>query len=884
MKKALLCLLLVLYVNVIFSQNVLKGKVTDAQNQALHGVSVIEKGTNNGVFTDTDGNYSISYKDENSVIAFSFVGLVGQEITAGKQTEVNIVLISNNILGMVEVVGSRRPDRTATESVVPVDIIEVSRLLTTLGQPDVNQMLQYVAPSFNSNKQSGADGADHIDPATLRGLGPDQTLVLINGKRRHQSSLINIFGSRGRGNTGTDLNAIPISAIDHIEILRDGAAAQYGSDAIAGVINIVLKSNTDEFTANYSTGIRNSTPPSKYDVLEEPKAYDGRLTQLNGNYGTKIGEKGFVNVTLDYAKLDHTYRRADPAKFENGVYRNKFGDAASENFGTYFNSSFSAGKNTEIYMFGGFNYRFTDAYAFSRAADEERNVVEIYPHGFDPQIQSVINDKSLSVGMKTLISGWKVDVNNTFGANSFHYMVDSTLNSSLMEKSPTRFDAGGFSLAQNTTVLDISRLFPEVAKGLNVAFGAEHRIEIYQIAAGEEASYKTYGHPIFAIDTIFSAPGVIESIDTTFRPGGSQGFPGFQPGNELKESRSNFGGYVDLELDVTKKFTVSAAGRFEQYSDFGNTLNGKLASRYKLSDNFSVRGSVSSGFRAPSLAQLYFNSTFTDIVAGQAIDKIIAKNNSPITRELGIPALKQEVSTNFGLGFTARAKALTLTVDAYYVQIKDRIVLTGAFTSEDDVIGDDLKKLNIGAAQFFTNAVNTTSKGVDAILTYSAISTDKQNLKFSIAANFNDMVIDKIYTNQKLQGKEDIYFGLREQYFLLASAPKSKINFAIDYMKGNFFTDLKLTQFGKVELINWSDNGDRVVDPGEKDTYNPKITTDLSVGYNLRNFTFTVGGVNLLNVYPDKMDPGLTESGGIWDAVQMGFSGAFYFARVGFKF
>jgi iron complex outermembrane recepter protein len=884
MKKALLFLVLIPYVNILSSQHLLRGKVTDAQNQALHGVSVIEKGTNNGVFTDNDGSFSISYKDENSIIAFSFVGLVGQEITVGKQSEVNIMLISNNVLGMVEIVGSRRPDRTATESVVPVDIIEVSRLLTTLGQPDVNQMLQYVAPSFNSNKQSGADGADHIDPATLRGLGPDQTLVLINGKRRHQSSLINIFGSRGRGNTGTDLNAIPISAIDHIEILRDGAAAQYGSDAIAGVINIVLKSNVEEFTGNYTTGVRNSSPPGKYDVLKEDKAFDGRLTQLNGNYGTKIGDKGFVNVTLDYSKLDHTYRRADPTKFENGVYRNKFGDAASENFGTYFNSSFSTGKNTEIYMFGGFNYRFTDAYAFSRAADEERNVLEIYPHGFDPQIQSVITDKSLSVGMKTLISGWKVDVNNTFGANSFHYMVDSTLNSSLIEKSPTRFDAGGFSLAQNTTVLDISRFFPEIAKGLNVAFGAEHRIEIYQIAAGEEASYKTYGHPVFSIDTTFSDPGVIESIDTTFRPGGSQGFPGFQPGNELKESRSNFGGYVDLELDVTKKFTVSAASRFEQYSDFGNTLNGKLASRYKISDNFSVRGSVSSGFRAPSLAQLYFNSTFTDIVAGQAIDKIIAKNNSPITRELGIPALKQEVSTNAGLGFTAKVKALTLTLDAYYVQIKDRIVLTGAFYSDDDIIGDDLKKLNIGAAQFFTNAVNTTSKGVDAILTYSAIFSGKQNLKFSVAANFNDMVIDKIYTNQKLQGKEGTYFGLREQYFLLASAPKSKVNFGVDYLKGNFFANLKITRFGKVELINWNDNGDNTVDPGELDTYNPKITTDLSAGYNLKNFTFTIGGVNILNVYPDKMDPGLTESGGIWDAVQMGFSGAFYFAKVGLRF
>jgi len=884
MKKTLLLLFFVLIAHLASSQNVLKGKVTDEQQQPLHGVSVIEKGTANGVFTDESGNYSIKYKDENSVITFSFVGLNSQEITVGNQKEVNITLISANVLGMVEIVGSRRQNRTAVESVVPVDIIEVSRLVNTLGQPDVNQMLQYVAPSFNSNKQSGADGADHIDPATLRGLGPDQTLVLINGKRRHQSSLINLFGSRGRGNTGTDLNAIPISAIDHIEILRDGAAAQYGSDAIAGVINVVLKSTTDQFNAEYTTGYRNATPPAKYDVLKEPDKLDGRLSQVSGNYGTKIGESGFINVTLDYSKLDHTFRRADPDKYTNGVYRNKFGDAANENFATYFNSSFNAGKNTEIYMFGGYNYRSTDAYAFSRAADEERNVLAIYPHGFDPRIQSVITDKSISIGMKTLLGGWKIDLNNTYGANNFHYMVDSTLNSSLMDKSPTRFDAGGFSLGQNTTVLDISRFYPGVLNGLNVAFGAEHRIEIYQIFAGEEGSYKTYGHPVFSIDTVLNDDGSIASVDTTFRPGGAQGFPGFQPANELKETRSNFGAYADLELDVTKKFVVSAAGRYEQYSDFGNTLNGKLAARYKLTDNFSLRGSVSSGFRAPSLAQLYFNTTFTDIVAGQAVDKIIAKNDSPITRELGIPPLKQEVSTNAGLGFTARVKALTLTIDAYYVQVKDRIVLTGSFYSDDDIIGDELKSLNIGAAQFFTNAVNTTSKGLDAILSYSLGFSGQQNLRFSLAANFNNMVIDKIYTNDKLQGKENTYFGLREQYFLLASAPKSKINFGVDYSNKNFFASLKLNRFGKVELINWNDNGDSIVDPGELDTYNARITADLSAGYALKNFTFTLGGVNILNAYPDKHDPGLTESGGIWDAVQMGFSGAFYFAKVGFKF
>jgi iron complex outermembrane receptor protein len=229
-------------------------------------------------------------------------------------------------------------------------------------------------------------------------------------------------------------------------------------------------------------------------------------------------------------------------------------------------------------------------------------------------------------------------------------------------------------------------------------------------------------------------------------------------------------------------------------------------------------------------------------------------------------------------------KALTLTIDAYYVQIKGRIVLTGAFTSDDPIIGNELKSLNIGAAQFFTNAVNTTSKGADAILTYSVSFSGKQNLKFSLASNINNMVIDKIYTNQKLHGKENIYFGLREQYFLLASAPKSKFNFEADYSKGNFFTDLRLTRFGKVKLINWSDNGDNIADPGEVDTYNPKITADLSVGYNFRNFTITLGGLNILNTYPDKHDPGLTESGGIWDCVQMGFSGAFYFAKVGFKF
>ena len=872
MKKILLFVFTVFFAGNLLAQNVLKGVIVDDENQPYYGVNVYEKGTTNLVNSAFDGSYSINYHDENSIIVFSFVGVETQEIIVGTQTELNIQMVPNNVLNSVNVVGSRMPNRTVIESSVPVDMIEVSKFLLTVGQTDVNQMLQFSAPSFNSNKQSGADGADHIDPATLRGLGPDQTLVLINGKRRHQTALVNIFGSRGRGNTGTDLNSIPMSAIDHIEILRDGAAAQYGSDAIAGVINIVLKSNTDEFTGNIITGVRNANPGDEYAVLKNDNTFDGEMSEFSGNYGTKIGEKGFLNMTLDYMTIGHTNRPTDPTKYDN--YRTQFGDAASENFSAYMNSSFSVGEQSEIYMFGGYNYRNTDAYAFTRFADEERNVIEIYPNGFDPEIKTNIADKSFTAGFKTIINGFTLDLSNTIGANNLHYFVDNTLNSSLLTNSPTFFDAGGFSLLQNTTDLNLSRYFPKVAQGLNLAMGLESRVESYKIFAGEEGSYKTYGPEIFAID----------GVDTILRPGGSQGFPGFQPSNELNVARTNFGSYVDLELNVTDKFTVSAAGRFERYSDFGNTINGKFSTRYKILRGFSVRGSVSTGFRAPSLAQLYYNTTFTDIIGGVAVDKIIAKNNSPLTRTLGIPELKEEISFNAGLGFTASYKSLTLTVDAYYVKIDDRIVLTGTFYSDDPDIGAEIAKQNVSAAQFFTNAVNTTTSGIDAILAYSLMIGGKQSLKFSAAANFNDMSIDKIYTNDKLAGKETTYFGVREQYFLLASAPQNKYNFGVDYSIGGFYANFKLTQFGKVELINWNDNGDDVVDASELDTYDPKITMDLSAGYKFKNLSITVGGANILNAYPDQHDASVTESGGLWDCVQMGFSGAFYFAKLGFKF
>ena len=830
------------------------GKVSTTSGDPLPGVSVAVKGTTTGTTTDNTGQYQLQTGSPDAILVFSFIGYDTQEKNLAGRSRLDITLTeATRQLQDVVVVGSRSHNRSVTETPVAIDVIPLREITLTSGQLDVNQLLQYVAPSFNSNRQSGSDGSDHVDPATIRGLGPDQTLVLVNGKRRHQSALVNLFGSRGRGNTGTDLNTIPASAIERIEILRDGASAQYGSDAIAGVINIVLKSTVEEFTGNLNGGI-----------MQEG---DGENVQVSGNYGLKLTDKGFANLTLDYLNRDRTNRPADPAQYD--VYRRQFGDAQSENFSFVFNAEVPVSSTTAFYAFGGYNFRNTDAYAWTREADSDRNIPAIYPNGFDPHILSRITDRSLSAGFRSKLKDWDVDLNNTFGANRFHYLVDGSLNASLLEQSPTRFDAGGFELIQNTTGLNFSRFFPAILAGSNVAFGTEYRIDNYSIFGGEEASYRNYG----IIDTLIN--GRITPYNVLNRPGGAQGFPGFRPENELDEFRTNIGAYVDAEFDFSKSFMVGAAARLENYSDFGRTLNGKLSSRLAFSEQLAIRGSVSTGFRAPSLAQSYFNTTFTNFVSGVPVDQVITKNNSPLTRKLGIPALTQEKAANASLGFTGTFRNFTATVDGYYVFIKDRIVLTGLFEDTDPDIGQDLRALNVGAAQFFTNAVDTRTLGLDVILTYSRSFAPGNLLTISYAGNFNEMKLKDIATSTRLAGKEDIYFGRREQKFLLASAPPSKMNLIVDYKLNNWNANGKLIRFGEVTLIDWLDT---------EDVYKAKITTDLALSRKLsEQVSLTLGGVNILDEYPTKQDTE-TEAGGLWDPVQMGFNGAYYYGRVRFTF
>ncbi|PQJ72811.1 TonB-dependent receptor [Polaribacter butkevichii] len=856
-------------INRTFKKNktVFRGIILSSDNTPLSGATLQEEGSLDGTTTNKDGTFEIKIQHKNN-ITVSFIGHNSKTIQLKPNVFNTIVLLSGQELEEVQVIGSRNKNRVANDTPVAIDFIDIEETATKSSQVEINQFLQYAIPSFNATKQSGADGADHIDPATIRGLGPDQTLVLINGKRRHQASLINLYGTRGRGNSGTDLNAIPISAIKRIELLRDGASAQYGSDAIAGVLNIVLKDTDNELNISSTLGFHNANSNRFL-----PKKADGFTYKLALNYGTKISEGGFVNFTTEALSVDNTLR---PSTFA----REKFGQAAVKNVSLFLNSEIPIYKNTKLYINGGLNYKNTEAYAFTRRPDTERNVLEIYQNGFNPLITSNILDNSLSFGLTTYFKEWNVDVNNTFGRNNFHYFIKNTLNATLLENSPTEFDAGGHQLIQNTTSIDFSKYFDTTTYGFNIALGLEYRLDKYKIFAGEEASYASYdvnGNTITNQTPIEN----YKTYNGNIRPGGSQGFPGYAPENEVNRNRSNFSIYADTEIDFSKNLMLGAALRYEYYSDFGSTLNYKLASRYKINKKFNLRSSFSTGFRAPSLAQIYYNLTFTNFIGNTPTESLLVANNSSIARRFNIDNLKEEKAKNFSFGVTSKLSAnFKASIDTYIVYIKDRIILSGNFDASP--LGFDVNNV-----QFFANGVDTKTTGVDLILNWKK-SIGKSLFSVDLLGNINHMSITNI-KNKELD--KETFFGKRDQQFLLASAPKSKFNLGLNYEYKKIKTSLNFTRFSKVELIDWQitqdlsnfNNSELERLKASTDFYQSKITTDLHFSYQLNKITnLQFGANNLFNIYPTKQN-NHTDSGGLWDATQMGTNGSFYYTKLNIK-
>ncbi|WP_159470607.1 TonB-dependent receptor domain-containing protein [Dyadobacter sp. 3J3] len=839
------------------------GLVTDEAGKGIPGVTIQEMGTNAKGITDDQGIYQMYVHYGNATLIVDFDGFdkIEKEIK-GIGTQ-NFILKSVSKTKPALIVGSRNLRTTANDLTSTVEIIDIKKIASINGQFDLTQLLQFVSSSLNSNRQIGTDGTDNIDQISIHGMGPDQMLLLVNGKRRHQSALINLSGSYGRGNSSADLNTIPVASIDHIEILKDGAAAQYGSDAVAGVVNIVLKETTNGFSANANVGIRKA----KYN--RDSSFVDGLNYNANLNYGAVIGRKGFINATADYNFINHTNRSNTQP---DSVLRKQFGDPRVYNGSVTFNTALPINHNTEIYSFGGYNYRQTENFAFSRTLLKNDSLYKIYPNGFDPVVSRNIEDRAATVGVRTKWNGFDVDLSNTYGFNKFHYKVNNSLNDSFGKGTPTSMDAGGFKTNQNLTSLNLSQFYESIMKGVNLAFGAEYRMDWYNIFSGDVFSYLTFD---------------------PLKPTGAQGFRGYSPAEEISKKRNNAAGYVDIEAKVTTRLSLSAAGRFDYYSDLGSAVGGKGGVKFNITKELVLHGSYGIGFHAPSLAQQFFsNATVNPTTRPLEIptQNVIARSGSEAATALGIPDLKLENTQNATAGVTfSPDKNFSVSVDGYYVQIRNRIILAGPLSQNDRTVGAGLKKLNIDQARFFTNSLTTSTAGVDLTIKYGAeLGVGKLNV--SVGANYNTMAIDTIKTSEKLEGKQASYLNRRERYFILSAAPPVKVNLTLDYTVDNLTFMARAIYFGKMELINnyfgKTDKAGKVyTEKDYVDVYKSVIQTDVSVHYKFDQYlSFTIGGSNILNVYPTMSKPNKTESGGAWDSVQMGNNGAFFFAKVFYNF
>ena len=915
-----------------FAQNAtLSGTVKNAEGQPLSGATVQLQGNRGGTVTDNNGNYSLTATPGKHILVISYVGHATQrtEVTVNGNTTQDITLLSAGELNEVTVTGSRNPSRTRVETPVPVDVIPISTVINDIGQVDVNQILTFIAPSFQSARQTISDGTDHVDPAQLRGLGTDQVLVLINGKRRHQSALVNVNGTVNRGQVGTDMSAIPATAIERIEILRDGASAQYGSDAIAGVINIILKKRTGLLEAGVSYGAYVSEYDKNYALFkinnkkDDPsvKVTDGNTLQASLGYGFGIG-KGYLSITGEYINRLGTNRtgtytgrvypnvngvdRDDSIMSARGQTRNAFdmrvGNSDMKGGSAFYNFAYPMGQHGELYAFGGLSKKKGEATGVFRypngipgnATTYAANALALYPNGFLPEIHSDIMDFSTAVGFKTKFGEWNFDLSNTYGINKFDFGVENSVNYTQFVKpgnNQTSFDAGGLKFWQNTVNADVSKQYP-VLEGLNVAAGLEYRVDAFGIRSGEEASYQNFDVNSKAVS-------------------GAQVFPGFVNTIGDDKTRNAKAIYLDLEQDITTKFLVTGALRYENYSDFGGTLNYKLATRYKFSDFLNVRASMSSGFRAPSMQQRFFAKTNTLFVSQGGnlvpVQSGTFTNESQPAKILGIPELKEETSNNYSVGLTARPfTGFEATVDAYIIDIDDRIVLTNNFSGGTDAnLKAQLDAVGASSANFFANAIDTRAKGLEAVLSYNKTFFRKHSLRTTLAMTFIDNEVKKgadgkpiIHASQILVNSGQIgnYFNREDQSRVEVANPKNKISLTFNYKYSKFGAMLRFVNFGKVVYLDPS------IDPSnpgafpmnafnanQRETldqeFSAKTVTDLSLSYQIiPELSFTIGANNLFDVYQDiqKHSGNMSTGRFVYSrrVQQMGFNGAYYFGRL----
>ncbi|XDV10865.1 TonB-dependent receptor plug domain-containing protein [Pseudidiomarina sp. PP-1MA] len=764
----------------------------------------------------------------------------------------------------IQVVGSRLSVRTATDGSAPVDIISGEDLAAS-GITETARALQYAVPSFNFPTSSITDGSDAVRPASLRGLSPDHTLVLINGKRRHSSALVHLNGTTGRGSSNVDLNAIPISSIKRIEVLRDGAAALYGSDAIAGVINIVLKDQSEGGSITANAG--------------QTYIGDGDQYKVHGNTGFALGDDGSLMLAFEYHHKNKTNRAGpdprqqyelingeeDPREETFNRLSHHVGDASFENKAIFFNANMAAGNEGELYAFGGYSDRTSQSGAFYRRALDNRNLTEVYPDGYLPLLTPETSDFSVVGGYKFLLADWNVDASVGMGTSEFQYRLENSLNASFGPSTPTEFDAGTLELNEVNASVDVQRFFPFVNNSdLSVAFGLSYRENTYKISAGEPASYENGGYD--------------------GRPAGSQGFTGFKPESEVDESRDNVGLYVELENMLTTQFQWGAAVRYEDYSDFGNNTSWKISGRYDVTDQFAIRATANTGFRAPSVQQIYFTNISTLFVNrnGELVPEQSGtfNNISPVAQALQLGALQPEESQSLSFGLVwSGDDGLSVTVDAFQIDIDDRIILSSSLIPSDSpAVAAALAAAGADNARFFINAVDTSSRGVDVVATQE-FDVGSSLLKTQLAYGYNKTEVDGVNLPTILDGLEDKLFDNVEQTRMTRSVPRHSGSLSFTSIVEDFETRLGFNYFGDYMLEN---------NAGLQTEFSGKWVVDFSVKYKMDdNLSFNVGVQNLLDEYPDKQHPS-NQFNGIFmypnTNAPFGFNGGYYYGEVTYSF
>jgi iron complex outermembrane receptor protein len=769
------------------------------------------------------------------------------------------------------VTGTRTEGRSRLDTLAPVDVIDGEVLAKQGTGTELGQALASLTPAIDFPRPAITDGTDHVRPATLRGLAPDQTLVLVNGMRGHVSALINVNTSIGRGSTAFDLNTIPTVALDRVEVLRDGASAQYGSDAIAGVINLRLRQAREGGGATLSYGqhlTQFETSRGSHDRK------DGVMRSISGWQGLPLGEEGFLTVSAELSQRNATNRSdyvniaALPAYGTPRVI-GRYGDPKVESWSLYGNAGMPVNDTWELYGHAGYQHRDTNAAATARAYNNANNVPSVYPGGFLPKIETEIADVQIQGGVRGELAGFKVDLGANYGSNELEYHTVDSINASYGAASPKNFYAGRLYYDQWLVNLNVSKpLEVGLVEPMNLAFGLEYREEGFEIGAGEPASYSL-------------------GPDTT-KAGVSQGFPGFRPSNEIDASRNNWSAYVDLEGKLTEQFGFDVAARYEDYSDFGAKVTGKLSARYDVNEALALRGSISQGFKAPALQQQYFTYTSTNNVqqangSFALIEVGTFPVNSPVARALGAKPLEPEESINYSLGFVYRSGPFELTIDAYQIEIENRIVLSENLPNSAtppaiaSAISAILQPFGISAARFFINGVDTTTRGVDIVARYR-LNLGESRLDLTAAGNLNETDVTKTPGLPSITSVAQPTFLFDRQAVLTMEegTPEKKLVLSADW---------SLNQWGATAKVSYYDS---VLLPqnllGSDQHTGDATLLDLEGRYELpMGASVALGVNNLLDQYPNYTPGainGATGSIGFPAYSPFGFNGRFLYGRL----